>query len=87
MEIVIALALSYILTGSWRIRQDFKQAYHDRPAYARNPSRYMLGFILILITWPIIVVNEALVHKSISKVVVPMAIFSVFLAFGVWLNS
>jgi Na+/alanine symporter len=86
MNQLIIIAISYFLTGVWRIRQDFKQSYTNRPAYARNPSRYLTGFTLIILTWPIIVYHEVRIHKSIGKAVPFIIVFGALLAFGFWLD-
>lgn len=52
MEIILTSAIAYPLTGIFCIMYDFKKPYHDRPAYARNPSRYLKGFLMMIFIWP-----------------------------------
>ena len=87
MNYLIIIAISYLLTGVWRIRQDFKQSFHNRPAYARKPNRYLTGFSLVILTWPVIVYQEVRIHKSIGKVMLLAIVFVALLAFGFWLDS
>ena len=52
------LVVAYVLTGIYCIMRDFQKPYSDRPAYARNPSRYLKGFIQVIFVWPCLVVLD-----------------------------
>jgi hypothetical protein len=86
MNHFVVFAVSYLVTGFWRIRQDFKQDFHNRPAYTRDPGRYMVGFSLMLLTWPIIVYQEVRIHRSLARAFLPILILSALMTFGFWLN-
>ena len=87
MGYIAIIVIAYFLTGIWRIRRDFSQDFHNRPAYARNPSRYFKGFTLVILTWPVIVYHEVRIHRSLGKALVPCITFGLFIAFGLWISS
>ncbi|AKS45809.1 hypothetical protein SAMN05444287_0908 [Octadecabacter temperatus] len=87
MNPIIVIVISYLLTGVYRIRQDFKQSFHNRPAYARNSSRFLVGFMLVVLTWPVMLYHEVRIHKSIGRALPLTFVFLALIGFGFWLNS
>lgn len=85
MEIIFVVCFAYGLTGVHCIISDLRKPYHDRPAYARNPSRYLKGFLLMIVGWLPLTLLMAQQYRLWGKAFSTLLIFAFLSVSGILL--
>lgn len=73
--------ISYLLTGVYQIIRDFREPFHNRPAYARGHS-FFIGALMNLLGWLPIGVIKAVRFKLWKETIVNFSIFIALVIFG-----
>ena len=85
MNAVIAVIIAYILVGAYQIVRDFREPFHNRPAYARGHKTVFVG-ITILIGWLPIKIIAAPRYRLWRETLWMIALFVSLSLFGIWLS-
>lgn len=82
---MLVLVLAYLLTGFMCIVWDFRKPFIDRPHYAINSSRYLKGFITIILGWLPLKTLIAVSSGIRSEALKPLVTFAILWVGGSYL--